>query len=96
MYHNTDAWSNDQGATATLIFFGTSVDYWGNQEDTRGPCELAIDGAVVTTVNANAPVVTGEVIQLFTSGNLPLEQHTLVIRVASALSANRCEVDRFV
>jgi hypothetical protein len=69
-YDNTDSWSNQQGASATLTFYGvrndtyggfavliclqTSVEYYSMEQATRGPCQIDLDGTAVTTINAYA------------------------------------------
>jgi hypothetical protein len=69
-YDNTDSWSNQQGASATLTFYGvcdnlyggfaaliclqTSVEYYSMEQATRGPCQIDLDGTAVDTVNAYA------------------------------------------
>jgi len=95
LYNATDTWSNQKGATATLNFYGNAVEYWSNRNPQHGPCDITLDNNLIATVTSNAPAI-GSPIILYSTSNLTLEEHTLVVTVKNGSGANRCSVDHWV
>ncbi|CAG7847189.1 SubName: Full=Uncharacterized protein {ECO:0000313/EMBL:CCA66764.1} [Serendipita indica DSM 11827] len=100
LYNNTDTFTDRQGATATLTFYGNAVEYWGNQGPYHGPCDVSVDGYYCATVNSHASVDDDPILLWSSSGpngrSLDLGMHTLEVKVKDASYPNVCEIDRFV
>jgi hypothetical protein len=70
--------SSTKGATATIKFNGTRIDYVGMKGTTLGLVDIYLDGTRMATYNLNASVATYQVI-IWSSGNLVPGTHTLKI-----------------
>ncbi|KDR69136.1 hypothetical protein GALMADRAFT_282808 [Galerina marginata CBS 339.88] len=95
LYGNTDTFSDIQNATATVKFYGNTIEYWGNTGPYHGPCIISLDGKEMTTVNSHADA-DGYPMLLYSKTDLALGDHVLQVKVANPSYPNVCEVDRFV
>ncbi|HEY9241461.1 MAG TPA: beta-galactosidase [Streptosporangiaceae bacterium] len=95
-YDSTESWSTQAGATMSVTFTGTAVQWIGPKNNNGGIAGVAIDGTQVATVDTYA---TGKEFQqvLFSKTGLAAGSHTLTITVTGnknpASSADTVVVD---
>jgi beta-galactosidase GanA len=96
-YDSTESWSTQAGATMSVTFTGTAVQWIGAKNNNGGIADVAIDGTKVATVDTYA--AAGKEFQqvLFSQSGLSAGSHTLTITVTgnkdSASSADTVVVD---
>jgi beta-galactosidase GanA len=80
-YHSTESWSTQAGASMTLPFTGSGIEWIGPKNTNGGIADVYIDGTLAGTVDTYAP--GGKEFQqvLFTKTGLSAGQHTLKIVV---------------
>jgi beta-galactosidase GanA len=86
-YDSTESWSPAAGATMSVTFTGTAVQWIGPKNNNGGIADVAIDGTQVATVDTyNA---TGKEFQqvLFGTSGLASGSHTLTITVTGTKDA---------
>jgi len=74
------------GAELTVTFNGTRIELVSDKDPYRGYAEVVLDGSIVATVNAYAPVTQRQAV-LYTSETLWDGDHTLTIRPLGTRSA---------
>lgn len=80
-FGNTMAYTSTAGATATLIFTGTSIEVFCEKKvvtPAHGSAKFKVDGMPEETVNMNS---SGGVIGVFKRDGLPNTQHTFTLTV---------------
>ncbi|HEX3490404.1 MAG TPA: beta-galactosidase, partial [Streptosporangiaceae bacterium] len=78
-YDSTESWSQSAGASMTVTFTGTAVQWIGPKNDNGGIADVYIDGTQVATVDTYSPA--GKLFQqvLFSDTGLSAGSHTLEI-----------------
>lgn len=96
-YDSTESWSTQAGATVSVPFSGTAVQWIGPKNTNGGIADVSIDGTQVATVDTYA--AAGKEFQqvLFSQAGLAPGSHTLTITVTGnqnpASSADTVVVD---
>ncbi|HEX6452491.1 MAG TPA: beta-galactosidase [Trebonia sp.] len=96
-YDSTESWSQQAGATMSVTFNGTSVQWIGAKNNNGGIASVSIDGSQVATVDTYA--AGGKEFQqvLYSTSGLSAGSHTLTITVTgnkdAASSADTVVVD---
>ena len=96
-YDSTESWSQSAGASMTVSFSGTAVQWIGPKNNNGGIADVYIDGTQVATVDTYSPA--GKLFQqvLFSDTGLSAGSHTLQIVVSGqqnpASSADTVVVD---
>ncbi|HEY2430647.1 MAG TPA: beta-galactosidase domain 3-containing protein, partial [Acidimicrobiales bacterium] len=96
-YDSTESWSQSAGASMTVSFTGTAVQWIGPKNNNGGIADVYIDGTQVGTVDTYSPA--GKLFQqvLFSDTSLSAGSHTLQIVVSGqqnpASSADTVVVD---
>jgi beta-galactosidase GanA len=96
-YDSTESWSTQAGATMSVTFTGTAVQWIGAKNNNGGIADVSIDGSQVATVDTYA--AAGKEFQqvLFSQTGLSAGSHTLTITVTgnenSASSAATVVID---
>jgi beta-galactosidase GanA len=80
-YDSTESWSTQAGASVSVPFTGTAVQWIGPKNTNGGIADVAIDGVPAGTVDTYA--AAGKEFQqvLFTANSLSAGRHTLTITV---------------
>jgi len=90
--------SMDQGATATFIFTGTAVRWFGTSDEWSGIARVFLDGTLQAIVDGYASPSQSQAV-LYAANGLPAGGHTLVIEVTgtrnSASNGSWVWVDAF-
>ncbi|MGH7256599.1 MAG: S8 family peptidase [Nitrospirales bacterium] len=87
--------SDVAGATATLTFTGTAVDWIGLRCTVCGIAGVSIDGGSATTVNTAGPGAPGSGLRsevVFTSPTLAAGSHTMVITVSDTTTSGGAHI----
>ena len=85
--------SSTSGATATLKFIGTRLDWIAMKGTTTGIADVYLDGTKVTTVNLAATSATYQV-NAWSSGTLAYGLHTVkLVRSTSSASGKYLTLD---
>jgi hypothetical protein len=79
--------TTQSGATATLTFLGSGVEWIGKKSTTGGTAQVLLDGVVQTTVNLHA-TATEEQQQLWVTQNLVCAPHTIAINATPGANQN--------
>jgi beta-galactosidase GanA len=93
----TESWSSQAGASVTVSFAGTAVQWIGPKNTNGGIADVSIDGRQVATVDTYTPA--GKQFQqvLFSTSGLPDGTHTLTITVTgqedAASSSDLVDID---
>jgi beta-galactosidase GanA len=96
-YDSTESWSQQAGASMTLDFTGTAVQWIGPKNTNGGIADVYVDGSLAATVDTYSPA--GKLFQqvLFSDAGLAAGSHTLQIVVTGqqnpASSADTVVVD---
>ena len=96
-YDSTESWSTQAGATMSVTFTGTAVQWIGPKNTNGGIADVSIDGTQVATVDTYDP--NGKEFQqvLFSTSGLSAGTHTLTITVTGqqdpASSADTVVID---
>ncbi len=96
-YDSTESWSQQAGASMTVSFTGTDVQWIGPKDNNGGIADVYVDGSQVGTVDTYSPA--GKLFQqvLFSDTGLSPGRHTLQIVVSGqqnpASSADTVVVD---
>jgi beta-galactosidase GanA len=96
-YDSTESWSQQAGATMSVTFTGTAVQWIGPKNNNGGIADVSIDGTQVATVDTYA--AAGKEFQqvLYSTSGLASGTHTLTITVTgnkdTASSADTVVVD---
>ncbi|HUN31662.1 MAG TPA: beta-galactosidase [Trebonia sp.] len=96
-YDSTESWSQQAGATMSVTFTGTAVQWIGPKNNNGGIADVSIDGTQVATVDTYA--AAGKEFQqvLYSASGLASGTHTLTITVTgnkdTASSADTVVVD---
>ena len=96
-YDSTESWSTQAGASMTVTFTGTAVQWIGPKNNNGGIADVSIDGTQVATVDTYA--AAGKEVQqvLLSQSGLAAGSHTLTITVTGsknpASSADTVVVD---
>ncbi len=77
--------SSTSGASATIYFNGTQIDYYGMKGTTTGVVAVFLDGVKKATIDLAAPSAIYNT-KIWSSGTIPAGNHTLQL-VRSSLSA---------
>ena len=86
-YDSTESWSTQAGASMTVTFTGTAVQWIGPKNNNGGIADVSIDGTQVATVDTYA--AAGKEFQqvLFSQTGLAAGSHTLTITVTGKQNA---------
>ena len=86
-YDSTESWSTQAGATMSVTFTGTAVQWIGPKNNNGGIADVSIDGTQVATVDTYA--AAGKEFQqvLFSQSGLPAGSHTLTITATGTQNA---------
>ncbi len=96
-YNQTESWSTQAGASATVDFTGTAVQWIGPKNTNGGIADVYLDGSLLATVDTYSPA--GKLFQqvLFSKTGLTAGSHTLQIVVTGtqnpASSASTVVID---
>jgi beta-galactosidase GanA len=90
-YDSTESWSQQAGATMSVTFTGTAVQWIGAKNNNGGIADVSIDGAQVATVDTYA--AAGKQFQqvLYADSGLASGTHTLTITVTGNKDAGSSE-----
>ncbi len=96
-YDSTESWSTQAGATMSVTFTGTAVQWIGPKNNNGGIADVSIDGTDAGTVDTYAAAGKSFQQVLFTKSGLAAGSHTLTITVTGnqnpASSADTVVVD---
>src|SRR5215469_5554051 len=96
-YDSTESWSQQAGATMTVAFTGTAVQWIGPKNTNGGIADVSIDGTQVATVDTYDGAGKHFQQVLFSTSGLTDGTHTLTITVTgnkdAAASADTVVVD---
>ncbi len=94
-YDQTESWSQQAGASMSVTFTGTAVQWIGPKNTNGGIADVYLDGTQVATVDTYSPA--GKLYQqvLFSTGGLAAGSHTLKI-VASGTQNPAASADTVV
>ena len=83
-YDSTESWSQQAGATMSVTFTGTAVQWIGPKNNNGGIADVSIDGTQVATVDTYA--AAGKEFQqvLYSTSGLASGTHTLTITVTGS------------
>jgi beta-galactosidase GanA len=96
-YDQTESWSTQAGASMTVNFTGTAVQWIGPKNTNGGIADVYLDGSLAATVDTYSPA--GKLFQqvLYSATGLAAGSHTLTIDVTgsqdSASSADTVVID---
>ena len=80
-YDNDETWNEQHGATATITFTGTSIEWIGPYASNHGYANVILDNSTVATnIDTYSPVTLLQRV-IWNSGPLPYGTHTLEIYV---------------
>lgn len=88
-------YSVQAGATATVTFTGTRIQWYGPVGPTRGQARVSIDGAVVRVVNLQRAGFTAHAL-VFSKAWTTAGKHTLTIEVIGTKGHPLVAIDEFV
>jgi uncharacterized repeat protein (TIGR02543 family) len=92
-YNGTYGRSSTSGASATIYFKGTRLDWIGMKGTTTGYVDVYLDGVKKTTINLNASAATYQVM-LWSTGDLTSGVHAVrLVRSSSSASGKFIVVD---
>jgi Tfp pilus assembly protein PilV len=95
-YDNDETDSSHATDSVTFTFIGTSVQWWGSQSTNSGSASVSIDGGTPTTVNTSSAHPSNNPVDLYSSGTLPYQSHTIKITVLAGAPTGMISIDEFI